>query len=320
MRRTTQLAVSFLILCALVFATDIHIAASAFSATSPAAAPANLGHRHVTFRFSRIDFPGGTGTNPGGINARGDVVGNYHDSADNVHGFLWHQGSFSTIDFPGASFTSARGINARGDIVGRILGAAADEHGFLLRDGNFTQIDFPDASATTARGINNAGDVTGRHFDAAGNESGFVLKDGTYHDVFFPGSCSTDVWMAQDNQGVLVGDICTDADGGIHGYIRNKAGAFTRVDDPHAQAPCTAVRWINESGDMVGAYANTLDDCYNFVTHGFLLLDGEYIDIYIPESLSTAVFGINDDRVMVGQYTDGKGVARGFLAVPKEDR
>ena len=158
-------------------------------------------------KFIAFDFPKASATNPGSINARGDIVGNYHDANGVVHGFLLRQGVFFTIDFPNAQFTSARAINARGDIVGRVLGPSGDEHGFLLRDGIFTQIDYPGASATTARGINNDGDITGRHFDSAGNESGFILKDGEFHNVFFPGSCSTDVWSAMDNEQVLVGDI-----------------------------------------------------------------------------------------------------------------
>ena len=320
MRRTIQLAVFFLILAALAFAADFRSAASGSSVSVTAAAPPIPDHRHPPFRFSRIDFPGAASTLAAAINARGDVVGSYQDSAGNTHGFLLRQGTFSTIDFPDASLTFPRAINARGDIAGQIFGLGGDEHGFLLHDGVFAQIDFPGASATTARGINNVGDITGRYFDAAGNERGFIFKDGTFRDVFVPGACSTDVWMAQDNEYALVGDICTDADGGIHGYIRNKAGKFKLIDYPRAGAPCSAVRWINESGDMVGVYANTLEDCFNFVGHGFLLHDGEYTAIDIPGSQITRALGINDDGVIVGQYIDGKGVAHGFLAETKDER
>jgi len=281
------------------------------------------GQKPSALKFISFDFPHASATNPGGINARGDIVGNYHDANGVVHGFLLRQGVFSTIDFPNAQFTSARAINARGDIVGRILGPSGDEHGFLLRDGIFTQIDYPEASATTARGINNDGDITGRHFDNAGNESGFILKDGEFHNVFFPGSCSTDVWSAMDNEQVLVGDICTNADNGIHGYIRIKPGNFRTIDFPGAGAPCTAVRWINERGDMVGlfAYINEIGDCYaEPPTHGFLLRQGEYTAIDFPGSTSTSVFGINDDGVMVGFFNDKKGVPHGFKAVPKSGK
>jgi probable HAF family extracellular repeat protein len=232
------------------------------------------------YRFVRIDVPGATATFAQGINARGDIGGRYNDSEGSVHGFLLQHGVFSKVDFPHASFTAARAINAQGEIVGRTIDRGGNEHGFLLRNGRFTRIDYPGAAATTARGINNAGDITGRHFDAAGNENGFVLQAGKYHNISVPDSltpfhpCSTDVWMAMDNERVLISDFCTDPDGGVHGYLRKKAGEFAIVDFPGAAAPCSALRWINERGDIVGVYANTLDECFNFQAHGFLLKDG----------------------------------------------
>jgi probable HAF family extracellular repeat protein len=275
------------------------------------------------FRFVKIDFPNASATQALGINARGDIVGRFNDADGNTHGFLLHKGIFSTIDFPHASFTAARGINARGDIVGRVIDAGGNEHGFLLRDGKFTKIDFPGASFTTARGINNAGDITGRHFDAAGNESGFILQNGTFHNVHVPQSvtalhpCSTDVWMVMDNGKVLIGDICTDVDGGIHGYVRDSRGNFQLVDYPGAGAPCTASRWINERGDTVGVYANSLAECFAFQAHGFLLRNGQYSAIDFPGSAFTDAFGINDDGVIVGDFTDRQGNTHGFKALPQ---
>jgi uncharacterized membrane protein len=271
------------------------------------------------FRYVKIDIPGASATSPSGINARGDIVGGYSDSGGVTHGFLSRQGVFSNIDFPNASFTAARAINARGDIVGRILGPTGDEHGFLLRDETFSQIDFPGASGTTARGINNAGDITGRYFDNAGKENGFIAKDGTFHSVHVPGSCSTDVWLAMDNGRVLVGDFCTDADNGIHGYVRNKPGDFENIDFPHAGAPCTAVRWINERGDIVGVYANSLSECFSFQLHGFLLANGKYTAIDFPGAVYTSLLAINDDGEMVGQFTDQKGNTHGFKAAPRDE-
>src|SRR5579862_8132265 len=222
------------------------------------------------FRFVRIDVPDATATTANGINARGDIVGSFVDANEVYHGFLLRKGVFSIIDFPNASFTAARAINARGDIVGRFDDSGGNQHGYLLREGHFKQIDYPGANTTTARGINNAGDITGRHFDSAGNENGFILQDGIFRNVRVPKSltplhpCSTDVWMVMDNGEIAVGDFCTDTDSGIHGYLRTKAGDFQIVDFPHAGAPCSALRWINERGDIVGVYANTPDDCDNF--------------------------------------------------------
>jgi len=319
MKQTIKVSLFCLALISLIYTPDFRAAKIQLSnASSPHVSDGDVAD--ADFRYMSFDFPGASATNPGGINARGDIVGNYHDANGHTHGFLLHQGVFSSIDFPNASFTAARAINARGDIVGRILGPSGDEHGFLWRSGKFTQIDYPGASATTARGINNAGDITGRHFDNAGNESGFILKDGEFHDVLVPGSCSTDVWMAMDNERVLVGDICTDADNGIHGYVRSKPGDFQTIDFPGAGAPCTAVRWINERGDMVGVYANTPGECDAFETHGFLLHQGRYTAIDFPDSIISGVFAINDDGQMVGQYTDKRGNAHGFKAVPNNEK
>jgi uncharacterized membrane protein len=268
------------------------------------------------FTFAAIDFPGSSATTAAGINARGDIVGNYQNAGGNTHGFLLHQGVFSTIDFPGASLTEARAINARGDIVGRIVDSSGIEHGFLLHDGHFAQIDYPGASMTTARGINNAGDITGRHFDHAGNERGFILKDEVFSNVRVPGSCSTDVWLAMDNGQLLVGDFCTSSDGGIHGYVGSLPGNFQTIDFPGAGAPCTAPRWINERGDIAGVYANTLSECYAFQLHGFLLMQGQYTPLDFPGAKYTTLLAINDDGQTVGQYLDLKGVAHGFKASP----
>ena len=275
------------------------------------------------YRFVKIDFPNAIATTAGSINARGDISGRYDDANGVVHGFLLRKGVFSTIDFPHASFTSARAMNARGDIAGRIHDANGNDHGFLLRDGQFMQIDYPGAAATVGRGINNAGDVTGNHFNSAGTESGFILKDGTFYNVRVPGSGSTDVWMAEDNGRVMLGDAVMPPDGALHGYVRRKPGDFQLIDFPGLPVPCTGPRWINERGDIVGlfAYVSTVDDCFaNPPLHGFLLRRGKYIAIDVPGSTSTTVLGINDDGVIVGTYADKQGVDHGFKAVPKDEQ
>jgi uncharacterized membrane protein len=275
------------------------------------------------YRFVRIDFPNAIATTAGSINARGDISGLYFDANDVGHGFLLSKGVFITIDFPQASFTSARAMNARGDIAGRIHDANGNDHGFLLHDGLFTRIDYPGAAATVARGINNAGDVTGNHVDSVGTESGFILKNGTFYNVRVPHSLGTDVWMAEDNGRVMVGDTAFPSDGGaLHGYIRNQRGDFQLIDFPGLSVPCTGPRWINERGEIVGLFAtvSTVDECFNSPTHGFVLRQGKYVAIDFPGSTSTSALGINDDGVIVGDYSDQQGVAHGFKAVPKGEQ
>ena len=90
------------------------------------------------------------------------------------------------------------------------------------------------------------------------------------------------------------------------------------VDFPGAGFPCSAVRWINERGEIEGVYANTLDECFAFQAHGFLLRQGQYTAIDFPEAVFTGTFAINDDGQIVGNYTDKQGNTHGFKAVPKD--
>ena len=271
------------------------------------------------YRFVKIHFPHASATVASGINARGDIVGRYDDVNGVVHGFLLRKGVFTSIDVPGASFTSARAINARGDIAGRMKDADSVDHAFLLHDGQFTQIDFPGADATVGRGINNAGDITGNYSTFDRGERGFILRDGVFHNVSF--GAANDVWMAEDNGRVMVGDAVTLPDYALHGYIRNRPGDFQLIDFPGLSVPCTTPRWINERGDIVGffAYVNTVDDCFAPPPlHGFLLRQGEYVSIDFPGSISTELLAISDDGVIVGDYTDKNGNRHGFKAVPKD--
>src|SRR5918992_2048062 len=68
--------------------------------------------------FITIDFPGAIATNAQGINAQGEIVGGYTDTAGRSHGYLLSGGQFQSIDVPNSRATLARGIGPGGDIVG----------------------------------------------------------------------------------------------------------------------------------------------------------------------------------------------------------
>src|SRR5947207_12232196 len=103
-------------------------------------------HSAPVYTYTRIAYPAATATTAWGINAGGDVVGDYVDPAGVRHGFVLRNGEFTTIDLPNA-LTSARGIGPGGNIVGIYRGAsepAVNAHGFLLsRQGDTTLIAFP---------------------------------------------------------------------------------------------------------------------------------------------------------------------------------
>jgi probable HAF family extracellular repeat protein len=273
------------------------------------------------YRFVDIDPPGSTESHALGINARGDICGRYVDAQGNSHGFLLRKGQYTNIDVPGANFSAARAVNAEGDIVGRVRFSDGVDHAFLYHAGKYTVIDYPGSTATVGRGINNAGDVMGNFTDASDNEIGFILKDGKFHQLLVPSGQTTDIWSTQDNGQVMIGDAAMQPDSQLYGYIRRGSGVFQLLRVPESRGfNCTAPRWINQRGDIAGLYvvAKNADQCYNEPTnsHGFLLIQGQYTTVDVPNGSFSEIFGMNDDGILVGDYVDNTGMTHGFKASP----
>src|SRR5262249_34291384 len=121
------------------------------------------------------------GTEAGGINDAGQIVGKYFDANFVNHGFLLSAGQYTTLDDPNAGTgpgqgTLAPGINSRGQIVGFYADASTVPHGFLPDDGQYTTLDDPNA------GTNGAGPQEGTLVSAI-TDSGQI--DGWYIDSNF---------------------------------------------------------------------------------------------------------------------------------------
>ena len=123
-----------------------------------------------TLVFSTIDFPGAVSTNAQGINAQGEIVGGYTDTAGRIHGFLRSGGHFQSIDFPNSRATTARGIGPGGDIVGTYVAQVettnVPAHGFLLsKHGAFSRVDYPGHINTIPQRILPDGTILGCYHD-----------------------------------------------------------------------------------------------------------------------------------------------------------
>jgi probable HAF family extracellular repeat protein len=119
------------------------------------------------YTFTTLDDPlATTDTFALGINASGDIVGEYQPSPVLINGFLLRGGTYTTLADPLATqhFTEASGINNAGQIVG-IYTAGNGNHGFLLSGGTYTTIDDPLATNGTVRrpstiGARSSGDTS----------------------------------------------------------------------------------------------------------------------------------------------------------------
>ena len=112
-------------------------------------------------RFTRLDFPGSRSSQARSINDRGQVVGEYQDTAGSYHGYVWERGRFRTIDAPGAAGTSLFDSNDCGQLLGIRLQLDGTIRGFLLDRGRFTTFDGSGGPVTYAVGINEAGQIVG---------------------------------------------------------------------------------------------------------------------------------------------------------------
>lgn len=275
----------------------------------------------VTGTFVPIQVPGASFTAARAITADGRIVGLYGVVNGPQHGFLLADGTLTTIDVPvpDARWTNVFGINARGDVVGAFGDKDLVQHGFLLAAyGAFTVIDGPSITddgptiRTLAKGINAAGDITG-YYDTAHKRHGFLLsRDGVFSTIDLDGTLGPPPngtfaqWINARRD--IVGSFFN---GSVHGFLMS-GDAVTQLDVPFPDAINTNAPGLNDRGDVVGFYTDT-------VTRRVLAFrrdpDGHYESFEAPTetpSSATIPTGINTPGDIVGQYTHA-GVTRGFV-------
>ena len=88
--------------------------------------------------LTTFSVPGSSQTFPRSLNDQGVVVGQYYDSRNIEHGFVYNpDGKFTTVDAPGSAGTALSGINNAGQIVGEGFGYGGFG-GFLYSSGTFS--------------------------------------------------------------------------------------------------------------------------------------------------------------------------------------
>ena len=258
--------------------------------------------------FTTIDFPGSTYTRPLGINGEGAVVGNYRDTSGTSHGFLMNEAGFTSIEYPGALFTAASGINAQGTIVGYYCptapcGPINTYHGFVLSDGKFTSFTFPGHKNLFTAHINDRGEITGCYHDGdlMASMHGFVMSDGNLIGFDVPASMHN----AKSLDGTIVGLFFDPS------VLKSRAYTLRYDDFSAFDFPDATLTWawdINESGEIVGEYADASGN-----RHSFLRKQERFFSIDYPGAVSTSRGAINSRGTIVGQYTDTNNRVHGYI-------
>jgi len=264
--------------------------------------------------ITTFDYPGtGNLTLPQKINERGDIVGEFIDTAGVTRGFVrFSNGSFSDpIVDPNdtVGFTEGRGINNPRTVVGDYVISDGTLHSFFLSGDTFTEYDVPGAVQTNLLSINDAASFTGGFDpDGSGIFQGFVSVGGTITSFSVPGAVATLAYDINDSKRLVVG-YYVDASGILHGYYRDANGALHFPIDPPGSV-ATVLFGLNNRNWVVGRYADA-----SGVTHGlFFVPPNNFFTFDFPGSTFTSLNGISSQGNITGRYVDASGIAHGFLA------
>jgi probable HAF family extracellular repeat protein len=195
------------------------------------------------------------GTFAYGINASGQIVGNFvFPNSDNA-GFLDSGGSFTTLEDPqgyaGGIGTAAAGINSTGQIVGAYPDSSGLHHGFLYVGGNFTNFDDPlGAQGTSATGITDAGQIVGTYVDASGVDHGFLYDGSTFTTLDDPLGTKGTAILGVNNVGQVVGEYF-DSSGNEHGFVAALTTGPTALDQDSGEQ--AALSLAVNGGQPIGA-------------------------------------------------------------------
>lgn len=219
---------------------------------------------------------------------------------------------------PNSTATTVFAINNKDLIAGSYIGSKDGiEHSFFGPLGNYTSFDVG-SGGSEARGINNKGFITGFSNSQNGNtadEPAFEREpDGTVVNVTISGQ-----QLFGQTQGIAAktGKFAgTRWDSDDH-----EAVAFVGRDgiwrhDPRIpyEHQASTAGGINSFGVVVGSY-------FQPPTHGFVGSGNNITTVDYPsnDNQGTTLEGINDNGLVVGQWSDSSGNTHSFLLDPSTD-
>ena len=280
------------------------------TATCLFALATTVGGAGQTLVFTTIDFPGAVLTNVQGMNALGELVGLYTDTAGKTHGFLRSGEQYRSIDFPNAGLTIARGIGPTGDIVGSYQtqdeSGAVPAHGFLMTGrGGFFKVDYPGHQNTIPQRILADGTILGCYHDGdtMATMHGMLMSHRRLEAITEPASMHNG---ATPDGRLIVGLFTDMMDGRGKGFLLDR-GRFSPFEVPDSSS--TAGWDINPAGVAVGDYRDRAG-----AVHGFQFDGQAFGRVDVPRAAATRLRAINARGDMAGVFVDASGRTHGFVA------
>lgn len=214
---------------------------------------------------------------------------------------FYSKAQYEFFNYPNATQTWVTGINDNGDFVGYFDDGSSIK-GFYVIGPDTGVLDYPTADDTYAYGISNSKKVVGKYnaFSGASETEGYVWDYYTsqYEDLTTPvisGGDYTQVLDMNDND-CWVGNfrvsttakLMTQCEGGsfYQDWYNNKPTYGTCIDN------------VNVIGGYYIDGANI---------HGFIWNGANYNFVDHPNSIKTRIWGMNNDRIVVGDYNNATG-------------
>ncbi|NVN92516.1 MAG: hypothetical protein HXX11_18230 [Desulfuromonadales bacterium] len=292
--------------------------------------------RAASYTFQSFDepnafvYPGYEGTQPRGINDKGQVSGYYRDSPGYHHGFIRSSDGTTYTSFDctssvcnGSGWSYGAGINTSGVAVGYCLGTSLGYHRGFMRSagGAYTAVEDPlvqrtyQDDGTTVSGINDKGQMVGYYTVTTGGHGvhGFFTKtDGTFVNVDYPSinwTLALGINSGGDVTGYYSGGYC----GYAAFYMTAVDGTYHNFEVPNAYGSgCTSPMGINDSRQIVGYFRGADNKDHGFVRSA----DGmQYSTLDYPSATLTRATAINNSGQVTGYYQDSLGM-HGFIATP----
>ncbi|HTE89034.1 MAG TPA: hypothetical protein VK639_08785 [Terriglobales bacterium] len=197
----------------------------------------------------------GNGSYATGINAGGQVVGNWTASADIfTHGFLYSAGVMMDLGTLPGGGTFAKAVNDKGEVVGSSgRFGLNDPHAFVYSGGTMFDLGSLWGVRSGASGINVKGQVVGVYLDAYSKDlisHAFLYSNGTTTDMGLSSNASSGASGINASGQVIVNAHETGNQGPSHALLYS---AGTLTDLGSLGLGTTVGNAINASGQVVGS-------------------------------------------------------------------
>lgn len=240
------------------------------------------------------------GTNPTGINASGQIVGDVGVEGGARRAFVWSGGVTQTFGTLGGADSAGAAINGSGTITGQSSLADGNSHAFVGSGGSLADLNVrgDDSITSGGRAINDSGQVAGIYYADGAASRAFTRVGGVDIDL---GTLGGDFAIASgiNSAGHIVGFSALD-DTSIylaHAFLYAE-GVMRDLGTVVPDASLSEATAINDRDQVAG---------HGFVRgshHAFLWEDGVMRDLGTLGGRRSFAYGLNNLGQVVGNSND----------------